>query len=343
MKLALSYDALSAAIKLSMPGRLDGRTRRIYGVPRGGIFAALMATAADPKMTVIEDPEYADLIIDDIIDTGRTAKRYNPDTPFFAIVGRNGVQYADNVVVGMRVPADVWVTFPWENEEEKRLQDDTIVGTLRNRFRAEGVSFLANDNISEHLENHELEMLEAEVVVRVRSLLDALLIDTENDHNSRDTAKRVAKMFLHESFAGRYTPRPRVTSFPNVRELDELYTTGPITIRSTCSHHFAPILGQCWIGVIPGKNVIGLSKFNRLVDWVLCRPQIQEEAAVMLADLLEEVMEPKGLAIVIKATHTCMTQRGVREAPDAKMTTSVMRGLLRDQPEARAEFLELIK
>jgi GTP cyclohydrolase I len=150
-------------------------------------------------------------------------------------------------------------------------------------------------------------------------------------------------MLLHETFGGRYAPMPRLTSFPNAKHLDELYLTGPIAVRSTCSHHLMPITGECWIGVIPGEEVIGLSKFNRLVDWVMSRGQIQEEATVQIADLLEDLLKPKGLAVVVKAQHHCMTHRGVKAHDDSVMTTSVMRGYMRDKPEARAEFLSLLR
>ena len=119
--------------------------------------------------------------------------------------------------------------------------------------------------------------------------------------------------------------------------------TGPITVRSMCSHHLVPIVGRAWVGVVPGPDsVIGLSKFNRLVDWVFARPQIQEEATVQLADIIEQRCKPLGLAVIVKATHMCMTWRGVRESDEATMTTSVVRGVLRDKPEARAELFSLI-
>ena len=116
----------------------------------------------------------------------------------------------------------------------------------------------------------------------------SLLIDIDNDHNSKDTPKRIAKMYVREVFNGRFTPLPRVTDFPNTKSLNEMYILGPITIRSACSHHFVPILGSAWIGILPSNRIIGISKFNRLVDWVMSRPHIQEESAIMLADLIEK-------------------------------------------------------
>lgn len=170
-------------------------------------------------------------------------------------------------------------------------------------------------------------------------LLRALGIDTESDHNTRGTAARMAKMFCRETFNGRYTTPPDITTFPNTRKLDELVVTGPISVRSTCSHHFCPILGSCYIGVIYDKRLAGLSKFNRVVEWFASRPQIQEEMVVQIADFLERTLKPKGLAIVLNAQHTCMTWRGVKECPTASMTTNVMRGVFRKDAGARSEFL----
>jgi GTP cyclohydrolase I len=214
--------------------------------------------------------------------------------------------------------------------------------SIISRIRQNGGSFYANDNISKYLQPTEIEHLQAEVEEKVKALLKALVIDTENDHNTQETAKRIAKMYLKEVFAGRYDAQPKITDFPNAKSLDQVYTLGPITVRSACSHHMVPITGRCWIGILPSDRVIGISKFVRLANWVLARPQIQEEATVQLADIIEELIKPKGLAVVIEATHQCMTWRGVKES-ETKMNTSVMRGAFRDEAETRAEFFRLIK
>jgi GTP cyclohydrolase I len=218
---------------------------------------------------------------------------------------------------------------------------DPLSEQIRIRMLSANAPCFANDTVAEFLGPGEAEALESEVADRVADLLRSLVIDIEADHNTRDTPKRVAKMFMREVFAGRYQPRPPVTDFPNVKRLDELYTVGPITVRSACAHHLCPIVGRAWCGVIPGDRLIGLSKFHRLTDWVMSRPQIQEEAVVMLADEIEQLIRPRGLAVVVKATHACMTWRGVRESGETVMTTSVMRGAFWDKPEARAEFLAL--
>jgi GTP cyclohydrolase I len=147
----------------------------------------------------------------------------------------------------------------------------------------------------------------------VTAVLQSLVIDTVNDHNTRETGARVARMYLNELFAGRYAGSPDLTAFPNVNSYDELYLVGPITIRSTCAHHLQNIRGNCWIGIYPGKNVLGLSKFYRLAEWIAARPQIQEEMTIQIADLLEAETSPDGIAVVVKAEHMCVTHRGVRE------------------------------
>ncbi len=214
---------------------------------------------------------------------------------------------------------------------------------IRERLAAARRRAHANDNIAEFIEPGELELLLDEVQAKMQGVLDSLVIDTEGDHNTQNTARRVAKMYINEVFNGRYVPPPRLTEFPNAEHLNELMIVGPITVRSACSHHFCPVIGKIWIGVLPNEhtNVIGLSKYARLVDWVMGRPQIQEEAVVQLADLIMEKTQPDGLAIVMEASHFCMSWRGVREM-DSKMLNSVMRGVFLTNPTLRREFLSLI-
>ena len=222
------------------------------------------------------------------------------------------------------------------------LRETPISKVIAAELRKAGANFKANDNISDFLTKDRLDELQIELEDAVQNVLDTLVIDTENDHNTQGTAARVAKMFLREVYRGRYTPPPAITDFPNDKKLDEMYVTGPITVRSACSHHLVPIVGKCWIGVIPGDRVIGLSKFNRIVDWIAARPQIQEELVVQIADFIEKEISPIGLAVIVEATHMCMTWRGVRETMEATMTTSVMRGAFKELPHAKSEFLALV-
>ncbi len=212
---------------------------------------------------------------------------------------------------------------------------------IRQRLIDQGRSFNCNDNISDLIQHGEMDQIMQEVTDSFQQVLDSLVIDTENDHNTQETARRVAKMFCTEVFAGRYQEKPRVTAFPNVTSYDQLYVTGPITIRSTCAHHFQNIHGKCYIGVFPGKNVIGLSKFNRLVDWLASRPTIQEELTVQIADLIEQETQADGIAVMVQAEHHCMTMRGVKEHESA-MTTSIMRGCFREDPHLKQEFFNVV-
>ncbi len=214
---------------------------------------------------------------------------------------------------------------------------------IRERIVAAGKRFHANDNIAEFIHSDdERRQLRTEVEGHIEAMLRALVIDTESDHNTQETARRVAKMYLNEVFAGRYEPAPPMTEFPNVEKLNELMVIGPITARSACSHHLCPIMGEIWIGVLPNaeSNLIGLSKYVRLADWIMSRPQIQEEAVKNLADELEEKIAPDGLAVVMRADHFCMHWRGVKDR--SKMTTSVMRGSFLRDASLRKEFLDLI-
>ncbi len=238
----------------------------------------------------------------------------------------------------MLMPTQSAVT---ENDITQRM---SVSDRIRYRLQQAGQRYHANDNIADFIQPGELQALREEVQARMQEVLHALVIDTENDHNTADTARRVAKMFVSEVFKGRYEPAPSVTAFPNVQQLNELMVVGPISVRSACSHHLCPIMGRVWIGVLPSaqSDLIGLSKFARLVDWVMNRPQIQEEAIVMLADELERRVHPDGLAIVMEASHLCMSWRGVKEN-DALMRSSVMRGSFLRNDSLRREFLSLLK
>ena len=214
---------------------------------------------------------------------------------------------------------------------------------IRARISRAGQRFHANDNIAAFLEPGDLDALIDEVEGKMKGVLESLVIDTESDHNTQDTARRVAKMYIKEVFRGRYMPPPPVTEFPNAERLNELMIVGPITVRSACSHHFCPIMGRLWIGLMPNEhsNLIGLSKYSRLAEWVMSRPQIQEEAITQMAALLMRKVSPDGLAVVMEADHFCMHWRGVKDS-ETKMVNSVMRGSFLKDAALRREFLSLI-
>ncbi len=214
---------------------------------------------------------------------------------------------------------------------------------IRRRVQRAGQRFHANDNIAEFIEPGEMDELTLEVAARMQAVLESLVIDTQSDHNTQQTARRVARMYLQEVFRGRYQPPPAVTEFPNAERLNELMIVGPIKVRSACSHHFCPIIGRVWIGLMPNEhsNLIGLSKYVRLTDWVLSRPQIQEEAITQVAELLTHKVSPDGLAVVMEADHFCMHWRGVKD-DQSRMINSVMRGSFLKNSSLRREFLSLI-
>lgn len=214
-----------------------------------------------------------------------------------------------------------------------------ISEVIKKRIETAKARYHCNDNISPYIKDGELDLLVDEVALKMEEVLHSLVIDTVHDHNTQDTARRVAKMFVKETFSGRYRPIPKVTAFPNMG-YKSLYTTGPISIRSTCAHHFQNIVGKCWVGVIPDEEVIGLSKFNRLVHHICERPQIQEEMTTQIAEALQEYAKTPNIAVVVKAEHHCMTQRGVREH-ESDMTTAIMLGAFESDPALKKEFYDI--
>jgi len=215
----------------------------------------------------------------------------------------------------------------------------TISQTIRERIQQTNARFHSNDNISEFIHEGELALLQSEVEEKFKAVLDALVIDTENDHNTQETAKRVAKMYINETFGGRYQPMPKVTAFPNMG-YKSMYTSGPISIRSTCAHHFQNIVGKCWVGIIPEDEVIGLSKFNRIIHHIAERPQIQEEMTTQITEALKEYAKTEHVAVVVKAEHHCMTHRGVKEH-ESDMTTAVLQGAFLNEPSVKQEFYNI--
>jgi len=226
------------------------------------------------------------------------------------------------------------------SDQDNQPVPEPVSQQIRARLQAADKRFYANDNIADFIREGELDALQEEVQQHMQQ---SLVIDTDNDHNTHETAKRVAKMFVREVFRGRYVPMPASTEFPNVERLNELMIVGPITVRSACSHHLCPIMGRVWVGVMPNEHssLIGLSKYVRLIDWIMTRPQIQEEAVSHMADLLMSKLQPDGLAVVMEADHYCMHWRGVKD-DHSKMINSVMRGSFLCDASLRREFLSLI-
>lgn len=222
------------------------------------------------------------------------------------------------------------------------LDDASAANRIQAQLKKARQTFWVNDNIAAFIEDGELDELRHEVEERMRAVLDALVIDTDNEHNTVGTARRVARMFIDQVFAGRYRAAPPIASFPNMSRFNELMIVGPITVRSACSHHLWPITGRVWIGILPNTDaeLIGLSKFARLCDWIMSRPQIQEEAVIMLADELERRIRPDGLAIVMEPEHFYVHWRGIKDE-QLTMTSSIMRGAVLENNAVRREFFQL--
>ncbi|QJT70870.1 GTP cyclohydrolase I type 1 [Vibrio phage vB_VcorM_GR7B] len=214
---------------------------------------------------------------------------------------------------------------------------------LREHLIKNGVDFKANDNISAWITEEIQEEMMRATEDACANLFNVLMIDVKNDHNTKDTPHRMAKMFLNETMVGRYEELPRITEFPNASNLDQMIMVRSIRVESMCSHHIQNIRGVCHIAVMPKEDgkVIGLSKFSRLVNHIARRPQIQEELTSQIADALEDLLECEGIAVVVRAEHQCMSVRGVEE-PDADTITSVMRGCYRENPTYKDEFFRLL-
>ena len=200
----------------------------------------------------------------------------------------------------------------------------------------------SNEGVSDALDVAERDAMIVAAALKFEELFDIFQIDYRNDHNTRDTPRRVAKMYVDELMNGRFTEPPVITEFDNAEQFDGMIVTGPIEVRSTCAHHMMPIFGQAYIGILPAADgrIIGLSKYDRIVDYFASRLQIQEELIKQISNYLIEKTAPKGLAVRISAVHMCKTQRGVRASTSGRMISTSYHGLFNDDAALRAEFLQ---
>lgn len=212
---------------------------------------------------------------------------------------------------------------------------------IKDRIKASGKRFFACDNISDFIEEGEDNELVLELTEKFNAVLDSLIIDRDNDPNSHETGKRLAKMYLFETMAGRYEKAPKVTAFPNDGE--ERYK-GMLVIRaeikSMCSHHHQPVWGTAYIGIIPGQKVIGLSKYIRLAQWHARRGTLQEELTVHICNAIMKATECEDVAVHVQAEHGCCVFRGVNAHSSATQTT-VLRGQFHAM-DVKAEFFNNI-
>lgn len=199
-----------------------------------------------------------------------------------------------------------------------------------------------NEALDAPLDAHEEAAMIAAASGKLEELLDVLHIDYQADHNTRDTAGRVAKMFVKELLRGRFSPLPKITDFDNAEGYDRLIVTGPIEVRSTCAHHLMPIVGHAYIGIVPSADgkVLGLSKYDRVVDHFSARLQIQEELVKQIGNFLFDRTKARGIAVRISAIHMCKTHRGVRASMNSRMVNTAYYGELLDDAALKSEFLQ---
>lgn len=222
------------------------------------------------------------------------------------------------------------------------MTEKNLSEVIRARLKSANKRFFASDNISDFITDGERDQLVLELTDKFKDVLDTLIIDTDNDPNSHGTAKRLAKMYVHELMAGRYEPAPDVTSFPN--EGHDRFE-GMLTVRaellSMCSHHHQPVRGVAIISLIPTGYVIGLSKYVRIAQWCARRGTLQEELANTISNEIMRVTDTENVAVYIQATHGCMENRGVM-AHSSLTQTTVVHGLFHND-SVKAEFLSNVK
>ena len=214
---------------------------------------------------------------------------------------------------------------------------------IKKRIKDAGGKFWASDNISEYMhDNEKLELIE-ELVPKFESVLQSLIIDTENDPNSQGTARRLSKMYVNELMAGRYDTIPNATAFPN--HVEEGYR-GMLVVRSelksVCSHHHQPVTGIAYIGIIAADKLIGLSKYTRIAQWCARRGTLQEELANDIAREIASATGAENLGVYIQATHGCCENRGIMATSSLTQTT-VLQGSFKYDSGTKKEFFDNIK
>lgn len=219
----------------------------------------------------------------------------------------------------------------------------TVSDTIRQRIKAAGASFNANDNISAYIEPGETDQLIDELNARFDAVLDSLIIDRENDPNSHDTGRRLAKMYVKELMVGRYTAPPKATAFPN--DSAERYE-GMLVVRSelksVCSHHHQPVSGVAYIGIIAAQKLIGLSKYSRIAQWCARRGTLQEELCNDIAKEIMRATDSENVGVYIQASHGCCENRGLM-AHSSLTQTTVLRGAFFADQSTKKEFFDNIK
>jgi GTP cyclohydrolase I len=225
----------------------------------------------------------------------------------------------------------------FKNNDTKKPVSQVIA----ERVRDAGARFYAADNISEFIKEGEKEKLIGELTSKFDQVIDSLVIDRQNDPNSKNTGKRLAKMYVNEIMGGRYTVSPDVTTFPNEDGRYDQLIVVRCDIKSMCSHHHQPVSGVCYIGCLPGKRLIGLSKYSRIAHHQAARGHLQEELTEKIAFKIQQLTESPAVGVYMRARHGCCENRGIRSANSSTQTT-VLKGLLKTDPTLKSEFMHNI-
>jgi GTP cyclohydrolase I len=214
---------------------------------------------------------------------------------------------------------------------------------IRDRMKQDNKRFWAGDNISDYVDDNVKPELIDEATAAFERVLDTLLIDRENDPNSKGTARRLAKMYYNEIMAGRYDPAPDATAFPNdSADRYEGMLVVRSELRSMCSHHHQPVAGVAYIGIIAAEKLIGLSKYTRIAQWCARRGTLQEELANDIAREIMKATDAKDVGVYIQATHGCCENRGIM-AHSSLTQTTVLKGAFKDDQSTKKEFFDNIK
>lgn len=279
--------------------------RKIWGVPRGGVSAAYAIAGCSDVLTVVETPREADVIVDDLIDSGATVRHYQdviaPEKPFAALfVKRRFTNVDDRDIYGTIAQDDDWLVFPWEGSAIGSGED--IVTRL--------LQYIGEDPSRGGL---------------------------------KETPARVLKAWAEWTDGYAQEPKNVLKHFQDGAErYDEMVLVRDIPVYSHCEHHLAPFFGVAHVAYIPEGRIVGLSKISRLVDIYAHRLQVQERLTSQIGDALSEHLKPKGVGVVLECRHLCMESRGIARQ-GALTVTSAMTGVMLTKPEARAEFLSLVR
>jgi len=231
----------------------------------------------------------------------------------------------------------------YNNIDDKGYEEGYLGDVIRFKMKRDKKRFWAGDNISEYISETDKEKLINEATEAFECVLDTLLIDRENDPNSKGTARRLAKMYFNEIMAGRYEPAPDATAFPN--DTEDRYEGMLVVrseLRSICSHHHQPVSGVAYIGIIAAQKLIGLSKYTRIAQWCARRGTLQEELCNDIAREIMKSTDSENVAVYIQAIHGCCENRGIM-AHSSLTQTTVLKGSFKDDPHTKKEFFDNIK